>query len=298
MTNWQTCEKYEPQPKDANIKDLPAILATIDREAKAVKSDLTSFLYRSYLNEIIGSSRQDLSTDIEQITSTPRIHLTRAYEMPTDSKSEDNTRAAILKKYDETLDKLWIAMGKADQKIKSKLVEKGFAIRNRIETKITVSVPRNLLKTKFDDEVRAAIRDGAVGNSDLWQKEGMRVAKECMIAEDDRIQTELNLLKDEIARRVKSASSHPDKLIDLFFEKFKSKIEECKSKTKYSNRHRFSGSKMKPQRCVHIDMDKMDGVLDCLKRNMETLAVNMENCAENVIELAMVLNYLLESINQ
>lgn len=106
---------------------------------------------------------------------------------------------------------------------------------------------------------------------------------------------ELKILQNAIAQRTEITRTNPFKTIDMFLQKFEHEIVEFDINVGEIIDSRFNRSKLINDKC-----DKMYEIIaidHCLRKNAETVASNMEIYADRVVKLAVVLNYLLESIN-
>lgn len=256
-TNWPGFAKYEKQIRGVDTKDLPAILAIINREMAAVNSDFenrANVLYASYLDKITSSNREDL---IATIPPAPY------------KKTPDETGLNIVSKHcDDAIKDILDSIDKTYQNVKSTLTEKGFTIKNEIPAK--VSIPVDMLKRIFGDAIQVAIKHGSENNSEMWQKKGMKVAEASMREEAVQLEEELKSVKSTIALRTKNTKFLSDKMVDEALQKFEHEIERSLKKMNDHITLRFGRAKMMEYHCK--DMNKKYGILDCLKINVESIA--------------------------
>lgn len=286
------CIDYETKIKGAPFEetDRETVLGIIDYEMKTLQYYFHKELDR--LNARHGNGNIDeLETyysNITRICSNTYTDISGLWDQYKEYKARELRQYAVPFCTDTTLF-LWIEIAEADQVIK-----KMSGAPNIIEPKVKIVVPADL-EAKLQTALNAVNAASAADKSQLWHREGIKIGKASMEAEKIRVKAELNTLRDKLARRVKSTESHPNEMVNLFFEKFEKKIEECRIKMNVIINGRFDRTDLYTHKCTN--MDEMPGFLNCLKINVDHVASGMTFYAEAVVKLAKVLNYQLELIN-
>lgn len=278
---------------------------------------------KSKLKDVVEILDIDKTADLEDITEITTAKLDQPKKSLFGKKNVERLneiRELALPLCDEATSLLWDKIGEADQEIKTQLVDENLPAMNRIN-KVKVIVPTDLetqvtnaidIATKHAEKnavkpfvagpatvaVMRKLADSAKESKiELWQTVAVNVAAEILRKEAGRIDMELKTL-NTIARRAREIVPNSNEMIDLFFKKFEHAFANLHKEMEVVIARWFDRRTMLGIICTNVNLEIMSNILRCLRKNTEVVARNMQSDAERVLNLASVLNNLLEMINK